>query len=182
MADFIFPDTSCEYHTAEMSRSETPLQFVGENFLSQVLRDLTRKDTLLHLLAVNGEGRWDGLGHSDRETVEFKIVGVMRKKDSRAAILDFERASVTLFRVVLSKIPWESAVEGICLPSTKGKHLSGHGNRKGPAVSAEYSQVRGAWWDSSQSTEAAGRCCKRTLSPSPTQSLGSLGRSPLIGN
>lgn len=56
MADFVFPDTSCEYHTAEMSRSETPLQFVGENFLSQVLRDLTRKDTLLHLLAVNGGG------------------------------------------------------------------------------------------------------------------------------
>lgn len=61
MADFVFPDTSCEYHTAEMSRSETPLQFVGENFLSQVLRDLTRKDTLLHLLAVNGGLTGDGM-------------------------------------------------------------------------------------------------------------------------
>lgn len=56
MADFIFPGTNCEYHTAEMSRSETLLKSAGENFLSQVLRELTRKDAFLDLLVVNGEG------------------------------------------------------------------------------------------------------------------------------
>ncbi|KAK4811191.1 hypothetical protein QYF61_019822 [Mycteria americana] len=52
------------------------------------------------------------LGHSDHEMVEFKIFGVMRKKVSRVATLDFKRADFKLFRELLSSVPWESAFEG----------------------------------------------------------------------
>ena len=53
------------------------------------------------------------LGHSDHEMVEFKIFSVMRKKDSRVATLDFRRANFTLFRELLSRVPWESAFEAL---------------------------------------------------------------------
>jgi len=51
------------------------------------------------------------LCHSDHEMVEFKIFSVMRKKDSRAASLDFRSANFKLFRELLSKVCWESSFE-----------------------------------------------------------------------
>ncbi|KAK4819200.1 hypothetical protein QYF61_026816 [Mycteria americana] len=45
-----------EYHTAVMSRPWKFLKFVGDDFLSQVLSESTRKDALLDLLFVNREG------------------------------------------------------------------------------------------------------------------------------
>ncbi len=54
--DFNFPDISWEYCTAVTSRSWKFLKFVGENFLSQVLSEPTRKDGLVDLLYVNREG------------------------------------------------------------------------------------------------------------------------------
>ncbi|KAK4827172.1 hypothetical protein QYF61_015134 [Mycteria americana] len=119
MGDFNFPDISWEYLTAVMSRSWNFLKFVGDDFLSQVLSEPTRKDALLDLLFVNREGLVGDvmvggcLGHSDYEMVEFKIFSVMRKKDSRVATLDFRRGNLKLFRELFSRVPWESAVEGL---------------------------------------------------------------------
>ncbi|XP_040977464.1 uncharacterized protein LOC121232961 [Aquila chrysaetos chrysaetos] len=119
MGDFNCPDITWEYHTAVTSRSWKFLKSVGDNFLSQVLREPTRKDALLDLLFVNREGIVGDvlvggcLGHSDHEMVEFKIFSVMRKQDSRVATLDFRRANFKLFRELLSRVPWESAFEGL---------------------------------------------------------------------
>ncbi|GAB0208399.1 mitochondrial enolase superfamily member 1 [Grus japonensis] len=119
VGDFNFPDINWEYHTAVMSRSWKFLKFVGDNFLSQVLSESTRKDALLDLLFVNREGLMgdvmvsDCLGHSAYEMVEFKIVSVVRKKDSRVPTLDFRRANFKLFRELFSRVPWESAFEGL---------------------------------------------------------------------
>ena len=119
MGDFNFPDISWEYHTAVMSRSWKFLKFVGDNFLSQVLSEPTREDALLDFLFVNREGLIGDimvgvcLGHSDHEMAECKIFGIMRKKVSRVATLDFKRANFKLFRELLSRVPWESAFEGL---------------------------------------------------------------------
>ncbi|GAB0210316.1 mitochondrial enolase superfamily member 1 [Grus japonensis] len=119
MGDFNFPDINWEYHTAVPRRSWKFLKFVGDNFLSQILSEPTRKDALLDLLFVNREGLMgdvmvgDCLGHSDHERVGFKIFSVMRKKDSRVATLDFRRANFKLLRELLIGLSWESAFEGL---------------------------------------------------------------------
>ena len=96
------------------------LRFVGDdNILSQVLSEPARKDALLDLLFVSREGLVGDvmvgscLSHSDHKMVEFKIFSVMRKKDNEVAALDFRRANVKLFRELFSRVPCESAVEGL---------------------------------------------------------------------
>lgn len=84
--DFSFLDINWEYHTVVISRSWKLLKFVGDNFLSQVVSEPTRKGALLDLLFVNREELMEDvmargcLGHSDCEMLEFKIFSVMRKK------------------------------------------------------------------------------------------------------
>ena len=54
------------------------------------------------------------LGHRDHEMVElFKIFGVMRKKVSRVATLDFKRANFKLLRELVSSVPWKPSFEGL---------------------------------------------------------------------
>lgn len=53
------------------------------------------------------------LGHRGNEMVEFKIFIVLGKKDSRVAALGFRRANFKLFRELLGKGPWESAIEDL---------------------------------------------------------------------
>jgi len=106
-------------YSAVMSRSWNFLKSIGGNFMSQVLSEPGRKDTLLDLLFVNREGLGGGVmvggygGHSDHEMVEFKIFSVMRKKDSRVASLNFRRANFKLLQELFSRAPWESAFEGL---------------------------------------------------------------------
>lgn len=94
------------------SRSGRFLKFVGENFLSQVLRQPSRKDAPLDLLVGMEKDSWGRGWPWPHEMVAFKTVSVMRKKDSRAAPLDLKRANAVLFREGLSRVPWESAAEG----------------------------------------------------------------------
>jgi len=60
MGDFNFPDINWEYHTAMMSKSWKFLKFVGDNFVSQVFSEPTRKDALLDLGGGRVRGRCDG--------------------------------------------------------------------------------------------------------------------------
>ena len=53
------------------------------------------------------------LGHSDRELVKFKILDDKRKTASKNSSLDRRRVDFRLLRELVSKIPWETAFEGI---------------------------------------------------------------------
>lgn len=53
----------------------------------------------------------DSLGHSDHESVEFKIFGVRRKKFFRVSTLDFKRRNLKPPRDLVSSVPWESVLE-----------------------------------------------------------------------
>lgn len=56
MGDFSLSDMNWEYHTAETSKSGKVLKHIKDNFLSQVLREPTRKGAFLDLLFENREG------------------------------------------------------------------------------------------------------------------------------
>lgn len=119
MGDFNFPGMTWKYHTAVTSRSWKLLKSVAGNFLSQVLSEPTRKDAFRDLLFVIRVGLVEDmlvgvcLSHSDHEMTEFTIFSVIRKKGSRVVTLYFKRANFKLFRELFSKIPWDSAFEGL---------------------------------------------------------------------
>jgi len=104
MGDFKFPNISWEYHDAVTSKSGKFLKVVDDDFLTQVLRESTSKDALLHLLFVNKEGHMGDvmingcLSHSGHGMVEFKISCVIRKNDRRVATLDFKSTNFKLFK------------------------------------------------------------------------------------
>lgn len=84
--DFNFPDINSEYHTAVTNKSWKFQKFVEDNFLSQVLSESARKDTVIDLLFVKREGPTGDvmlgvcLGHSDHKMVASEIFGEMTKR------------------------------------------------------------------------------------------------------
>ncbi|KAJ7416492.1 adaptin ear-binding coat-associated protein 1 [Willisornis vidua] len=80
MGNFNLPEINCEHHTADTTWARRFLKILDDNFMEQVLMELTQKDALLDLLLVNGvdpvsEGDIGGcLGHSDHEVIEFEIL------------------------------------------------------------------------------------------------------------
>ena len=54
----------------------------------------------------------DCLGQSDREIVEFSILGDVRRVTSKTAALNFRRADFDLFRMLVAWVPWESLLRG----------------------------------------------------------------------
>ena len=119
VGDFNFPDICWKYSTAEQDQAWRFLGYVGDNFLTQLVREPTREGALLDLLFVNREGLVDDvevggrLGHSDHEIVEFSILREARRGLSRTDILDFQRADFDLFEHVLDRIPWEMVLKDI---------------------------------------------------------------------
>ncbi|GAB0177896.1 hypothetical protein GRJ2_000254900 [Grus japonensis] len=119
MGDFNLSDVNWEHHTADTSTSRSFLKHLDDNFLVQLLKELTRKGALLDLLLMNREGLMGELaiggclGHSDHEVVEFKIFGDRRKTDTKTSTLDMRRADFRLLRELVSQVPWETALEGI---------------------------------------------------------------------
>ena len=65
----------------------------------------------------------DCLGQSDREIVEFSILGDVRRVTSKTAILNFQRVDFDLFRMLVAKVPWESLLKG------KGSRKPGRSSR-----------------------------------------------------
>ena len=51
------------------------------------------------------------LGCSDHEIVEFKMLRAARRVHSKLTTLDFRRADFDLFRDLLSRVPWDKALE-----------------------------------------------------------------------
>ena len=95
------------------------MKHLDDNFLVQVLREPTRKGALLDLLLENREGLVGAvaigsrLSHSDHEVVEFRTYGDRRKSATKTSALDTGKADFRLLRELVSKVPWETAFEGI---------------------------------------------------------------------
>ena len=68
---------------------------------------LTNKEGLVGNVKLKGS-----LGCSDHEMVEFKILRAARRVHSKLNTLDFRRADFGLFRDLLGRVPWDTALEG----------------------------------------------------------------------
>ena len=118
MGDFNHPDICWRDNTAGHKQSRRFLECVDDNFLLQVMEEPTRRGAMLDLVLTNKEGlvgnvKLKGsLGCSDHEMVEFKILRAARRAHSKLATLDFRRADFGLFRDLLGRVPWDTALEG----------------------------------------------------------------------
>ena len=56
MGDFSFPDTCWEYNIAQKKQSRRFLEYMGDNFLMQLVREPMRRAAPLDLLFTNREG------------------------------------------------------------------------------------------------------------------------------
>ena len=54
----------------------------------------------------------DSLGCSDCEMVAFKILMAVRRAHRKLTTLDLRREDFGLFRDMLSRVPWDKALEG----------------------------------------------------------------------
>lgn len=111
MDDFNLPGINWEYHAAAMNRSRRFLKHIDDNFLLQLLRELTRKGAHLDLLLVYKNGLLNEavaggcLGHRDHKVVKFKIFDW--KTATKTSILDMGSAGFWLFREQVGKISWK---------------------------------------------------------------------------
>ena len=117
--DFNFPDICWNYNTADKEQSWRFLERVGDNFLTQLVREPTRGSNILDLLFVNrgglvGDVKVGGrLGQRDHKMLDFSILVEPRRGVSRTATLDFRRADFNLYRTMVERVPWEVVLESV---------------------------------------------------------------------
>lgn len=115
--DFNLLDVCWELHMAEKRQSRRFLECIEDNFLLQLVNEPTRDGALLDLLFTNREGLVGDvvvgghLGHSDQEIIEFSILRDARRAINKASTLDFRRADFSLFKRLVQRVPWETALE-----------------------------------------------------------------------
>ena len=113
------PDICWIYNTADREQSQRFLECVGDNFLTQLVKEPVRGSKILDLLFVNREGlvgdvkAGGRLGQSDREMLDISILAEPRRGVSRTATLDFRRANLNLFRTMVERFPLEVLLEGV---------------------------------------------------------------------
>ncbi|TRZ10607.1 hypothetical protein HGM15179_016504 [Zosterops borbonicus] len=117
VGDFNLPDICWELNTAEKRQSRKFLECMDDNFLSQLVGEPTRGETMLDLLFTNRDGLVEDvvvggrLGQSDHEIIEFSIIGEIRRYINKTFTLDFRRADFGLFRRLIQGVPWEEALK-----------------------------------------------------------------------
>lgn len=91
---------------------------MGDNFLTQLVKEPTRESKILDLLFVNREGLLGDVnvgGHlvlSDHEMLDFSIF-VEQRGVSRTATLGFRRADFNLFRTMVEGVHWGVVLESV---------------------------------------------------------------------
>ncbi|GAB0183522.1 hypothetical protein GRJ2_000817500 [Grus japonensis] len=119
VGDFNLLDVCWKYNIAERKQSRRFLECMEDNFLTQQVSAPSMGGALLDLLFTNREGlRGDvvvggRLGLSNREMIEFSILGKIRKGVSKTASMDLRRADFGLFRdTLVERVPWEKVLKG----------------------------------------------------------------------
>ena len=111
MGDLNHPDTCWRGNTAGHKQSRRFLECVDDNFPLQVVEEPMRRGAMRDLVLTSKKGLVGnvklkgGLGCSDHEMVEFKILRAARRAHSKLATLDFRRADFGLFWDLLERVP-----------------------------------------------------------------------------
>jgi len=116
LGGFSHPSICWKSSMASCRQSRKLLECVEDNFLSQVVDGPTRGDVLLDLLVTNtgeliGDIKVGGsLGCSDHALVVFAVLRGMGQVKSKVRTLNFRKAKFQLFKELVSRTPWESAL------------------------------------------------------------------------
>ncbi|KAK4827894.1 hypothetical protein QYF61_022317 [Mycteria americana] len=101
---------------ASCRQSRRLLECIEDNSLSQVIDSPTRGDVILDLMVTNtsqliGDIKTGGsLGCSDHALVEFAVLRDMGQAESKARTLNFRKANFQLFKELVNRTPWETAL------------------------------------------------------------------------
>ncbi|KAK4813526.1 hypothetical protein QYF61_009252 [Mycteria americana] len=116
LGDFSHSDICWKSSTVSCRQSRRLLECIEDNFLSQVIDSPTRGDVLLDLLVTNtseliGDVKIGGsLSCSDHALVEFTVLRDMGQAKSKVWTLNFRKATFQLFKELLNRTPWETAL------------------------------------------------------------------------
>jgi len=118
VGDFNLLDICWKYNTVERIQSRRFLEYVEDNFLTQLVREPTREGASLGLLFTNREGLVGDvvvrgrLGLSAHEMIEFAVFGEVKRGANKTTTMDFWRADFGLFRMLVERVPWERVLKG----------------------------------------------------------------------
>jgi len=130
MGDFNLLDICWKYKTVERKQSRRFLECVEDNFLTQLVSELTGGGASLDLLFTNREGLVGDvvvgvcLGRSDHEMIESTVQNEVKRGASKTTTMDFRRADFGLFRTLVERVPWERVLKG------KGSRQAEHSSRR----------------------------------------------------
>ena len=119
MGDFNFLDICWNYNTAEREQSQRFLECIGDNFLTQLVKEPTQGSKILDMLFVHREGlvgdvKVGGcLGQSDHKMIDFLILVEPWRGVSRTDTLDFQRADFGLFQTMVERVTWQVVLEDV---------------------------------------------------------------------
>ncbi|KAJ7419191.1 adaptin ear-binding coat-associated protein 1 [Willisornis vidua] len=115
VGDFNLSDFCWELKTVEKRQSRWFLKCMEDNFLLQLMNGPNTDGALLDLLFTEGLLRDAGvgglLGHHDHEMMEFSTPGETRRGINKTFMLDFWKADLGLFRMLIQTVPWEIALK-----------------------------------------------------------------------
>jgi len=118
VGDFNLLDICWKYNTAERKQSRRFLEYVEDDFLTQLVSEPMRGGALLDLLFTNREGLVGDvvvrgcLGISDHEMREFLVCGEVKRGGSKTTTMDFWREDFGLFRMLVERVTWERVLKG----------------------------------------------------------------------
>ena len=118
MGDFNLPDVFWKCNTSQSKQSRRFLESMEDSFLMQLVSEPARGGAPLDLLFTNREVLVGDVvvrscfGQSDHEIVEFSILGEVRRRISKTAVLGFQRADFEVFRTLVGRVAWEAVLKG----------------------------------------------------------------------
>ncbi|KAK4805648.1 hypothetical protein QYF61_022406 [Mycteria americana] len=116
LGDFNHLNICWKISTESCRQCRRLLEFIEDNFLSQVIDSPTRGDAILDLLVTNtseliGDAKTGGsLGCNDHALVEFTVLRDMGQVKSEVRSLNFRKAKFRLFKQSVNRTPWETAL------------------------------------------------------------------------
>ncbi|TRZ18654.1 hypothetical protein HGM15179_008452 [Zosterops borbonicus] len=109
MGDFNSPEINWEHHTAGKIGARIFLKNLDDDFIEEVIKEMTWKDALLDLLLPNRVDLMSGveiggcLGHSNLEVINIKIPVDRRKSACKTSALDMRKADFRLLKKLVNE-------------------------------------------------------------------------------